>query len=235
MLCLFLNVRASLTKWILCFDGFVSLQRLGLPKFVDGGDPEVVLLSLLKAVNIKEEWELVTSAFSFLDPLLSLGTQHLNVVLLDRLPAIVNGRLPTELAALGGDVGDLEWPLGAGGAAQDHQLHPLLIKPILIFSFHLVLAVVPTDGVFDFKNGVIVLVNDLYPGMLLGDERLSLVAEDEALALGPGLLRDRLSDNVDGPAVALADLDCGDLEIISHQPGLHCNTRNTRQKLSQNW
>ena len=195
-----------LTESILCYDGLVSLQRLRLPELVDGGHPEVVLLALLQAVHVEEERPLVPCALALLDPLLGLGAEHLDGILLDRLAAIVQRGLPPQFAALGGDVGDLEGPLWPGGPAQHHQLHPLLVVAVAVLGPDLVLAVVTPDRVLDLPNRVVVRVGDLDPGVLLRNQRSLLTLEDEAVALGPGFVGHWLTNYVHRPAVGSSDL-----------------------------
>ena len=61
------------------------------------------------------------------DPPLGLGTQHLDLVLLDGHTAVIQRRLPAQLAALGRDVGHLERALGPRGTAEHNKFDPLFV------------------------------------------------------------------------------------------------------------
>ena len=66
---------------------------------------------------------------------------------------------------------------------------------IAILCSDFVLAVVTSQSILDLKDCVVVGVGDLDPGVLLGDEGLLLLG-DEALTLGPGLVSDGFSNNI---------------------------------------
>ena len=83
---------------------------------------------------------------------------------------------------------------------------------VVVLGPDLVLAVVAPQRLLDLKDRVVVGVGDLDPGVLLGDQG-GLLLGDEALALGPGLVGDGLSNNIDRPAVGSSDLL---RHIISH-------------------
>ena len=76
---------------------------------------------------------------------------------------------------------------------------------VVVLGPDLVLAVVAPQRLLDLKDRVVVGVGDLDPGVLLGDQG-GLLLSDEALALGPGLIGDGLSNNIDRPAVGSTDL-----------------------------
>jgi hypothetical protein len=160
------------------------------------------------------------------DPLLGARAQHLDFIFPDRTATVVKRRLPSELAAVGGDVGDLQWTLRPGRGTEHAQLHPLLVEAVAVLGADLVLAGVASQGVGALKQRVVVGVGDLDPLVGLSDEH-GLLLGDVAVVLGPGLVGDGLTDDVDGPGHGLANLD-GDnlkavLDIVADQPWLHCS------------
>ena len=74
------------------------------------------------------------------DPPLGLGTQHLNLVLLDGHTAVIQRRLPAQLAALSRDVGHLQWALRPSGTAEHDKFDPLFviaeINQVLLFQLN---------------------------------------------------------------------------------------------------
>ena len=148
----------------------------------------------------------------------------------DRTATVVKRRLPSELAAVGRDVGDLKGSLRPGRGTENAQLHPLLVETVAVLGADLVFAGVASQGVGALKQRVIVGVGDLDPLVGLSDEHGFLLG-DVAVVLGPGLVCDGLADDVDGPRHGLADLDSDDLkavlDIVADQPWLHWKGRNS--------
>ena len=138
----------------------------------------------------------------------------------DGTATIVKWRLPAKFASLSCDVGHLKRSLRPCWAAKHAQLDPFFIEPVAIFSSNFVLAGVPSQGICAFKEGVVVTVGDLDPLMSLVNEELLLLG-DVAVPLAPGLVCDRLADDVNGPRHGFADLDRDDLQVVSYKPWLH--------------
>ena len=138
----------------------------------------------------------------------------------DGTATIVKWRLPAKFASLRCDVGHLERSLRPCWATKHAQLNPFFVEPVAIFSSNFVLAGIPSQGICAFKEGVVVTVGDLDPLMSLVDEELLLLG-DVAFPLGPGLVRDGLTDDVNGPRHGFANLDRDYLQVVSYKPWLH--------------
>ena len=76
---------------------------------------------------------------------------------------------------------------------------------ITVLSSDLVLAIVSPESILDFKDGVVVGVGDLDPFVLLCDEVLLLLG-DEAFTMGPSLIGDGLTNDINRPAVGSSNL-----------------------------
>ena len=138
----------------------------------------------------------------------------------DGTATIVNWRLPAKFASLGGDVGHLEGSLGPCRAAQHAQFNPFFVEAVAILGPDFVLAGIPSQGICAFKESVVVAVGDLDPLVRLVDEELFLLG-DVAFPLGPGLVRDWLANDVNGPRHGFANLDRDYLQVVSYKPWLH--------------
>ena len=90
---------------VLGTNGSIGFQGFTLTLVVDSLDTEQVEAALVQALHVK----LTHLALSFTagqpDPL--VGVHFLHNVVLDRIPAIILGRLPVQVARVAGDVGDL--------------------------------------------------------------------------------------------------------------------------------
>ena len=138
----------------------------------------------------------------------------------DRTAAIIIWRFPAQFAALGGDVGHLKGTLWPCGTTENAQLDPFLVEPVAVLGAHLVLARVPAQRVRALEHRVVVRVGDLDPLVGLVDQELLLLG-DVALPLGPGLVGDRLPDDIDRPGHRLPNLDRDDLQVVADKPWLH--------------
>ena len=139
----------------------------------------------------------------------------------DGTATIVIWRLPSKFASLGCDVRHFKGTLGPCWPAEHTELHPFLVEPVAILGSDFVLAGVPSQGVCAFKECVVVTVGDLDPLVGLVNEELLLLG-DVAVPLRPGLVCDRLANDVNGPGHGFADLDRDDLQVVSYKPWFHC-------------
>ncbi|KAE8741319.1 hypothetical protein FOCC_FOCC013173 [Frankliniella occidentalis] len=154
-----------LTEGVLGGGRLVRLQGLGLALLVDGLDPELVVVALLEALDLKLGLVCATHRH----PAARGHVQLLHRVAGDGLATIVLRLVPLELGRVLGDVRHLERTLWSGRRGWGDQG-----RCISIMEMH---TGVLTDGILDVELGVVVDIDDLDVVLRL-DQLVALVPGD---------------------------------------------------------